>query len=184
MVLGESKFGNRSLSFLIVLSLLLLFSLSVLSSKSFALSQAKITFTFDDGRSTQYLFARPALAKGNIPGVAYVATGPVSKGEPWVMNWAQLRELQNVYRWEIGSHSVSHPTLTTLSTRNVKRELQNSKRAFESQGLTVKSFATPYGDYDDRVLSLIAQYYQSHRAAWGGNNFFPFNDYLITAREV
>jgi len=145
---------------------------------------AMISITFDDGSKTIYDNALPIMSPRNLRGVFFGETGPINAGEAWVMTWDQVRTLQNTYGWEIGSHSVTHPYLTQVSDNQLTHELLGSKQDFAAQGINVKGFATPYGDYNDRVLSAIAKYYDYHRTAWGGANTWPYNKYQISAREV
>lgn len=146
----------------------------------------KITFTFDDGNDRVFTKAAPVLANQNMPGVMYGETGPLNSGEDWVMTWDEVRELRDVYGWEIGSHTINHPYLTTLTDEGLVQELLGAKNDFAAEGIDVISFATPYGDYDERVLTAIARYYESHRAAWGGPNFWPYylNDYELVCLEA
>ncbi|MFH0852736.1 MAG: polysaccharide deacetylase family protein [bacterium] len=145
---------------------------------------ALITITFDDGNKTIWDNALPIMSSHNMKGVFFGETGPLNSGEDWVMTWDQVRALQNTYGWEIGSHSVSHPYLTQVSDAQLDQELRVSKQDFAAHGINVKGFATPYGDYNTKVLSAIAQYYDYHRAAWGGANSWPYNKYEILAQEV
>ncbi len=145
-----------------------------------------VTFRFDDGKVSQYNFARPILAKYNFPATAYIFTDPPQEGN-WsgFMNWTQIKELQNIYGWEIGSHSLSHPDLTKLNNSQLLNELSQSKIILENHGLKVKSFTSPFGLYDNRVLSYIARFYESHSSAWPyGLNSYPFSDYAISVQEV
>ncbi len=147
---------------------------------------ARITFTFDDGWVEVYQNAMPILAKYNFPAVLFGITGSLNSGEEWIMTWDQVRNLRDTYGWEIGSHTITHPYLTRVSDQQLVDELLGSKQDFATQGIEVKSFATPYGDYNVKVLSEIAKYYQSHRAARGGPNHWPdtYNDYELVCLEV
>jgi peptidoglycan/xylan/chitin deacetylase (PgdA/CDA1 family) len=147
---------------------------------------AMITFTFDDGDKSIYNLAAPLLSNYHIPAVFYGETGPLNAGEDWIMTWDQVRGLRDIYGWEIGSHSITHPYLTKVSDDVLIKEIANSKKQFAAHGIIVKSFATPYGDYNPKVISTIARYYESHRAAWGGPNVWPsiYNDYEIVTKEI
>ncbi len=146
----------------------------------------KLSFTFDDGNRNIYDKGMPIFEKYNLPAVLYGESGPLNSGESWVMTWDQVRDLQNNRGWEIGSHTINHPYLTQLSDEELRKELYQSKQDFATQGIDVKAFASSYGDYDDRTLTQIARYYESHRAAWGGANKWPdrYNDYKLVSREV
>jgi hypothetical protein len=102
------------------------------------------------------------------------------------MTWDQVRELRDKYKWEIGSHTINHLDLTTLTATKLKQELLGAKNAFAAEKIDVKTFATPMGSYNNKVLTEIAKYYQSHRMAWGGINGWPdyFNDYEMVCLEL
>jgi|GEM_PF-2065201 len=158
----------------------------IMSGAVLAQQDPMITFRFDDGLIGQYGYARPILAKYDFPAVDYIFTDPLEEGD-WIgyMNWSQVEELQNVYGWEIGGHTKSHPHLTKLSDSKLIEELSESKAILESHGLLIKGFASPFGEYDDRVLSYIARYYENHGSAWPYDfNTYPFNDYAIVVQEA
>jgi len=146
----------------------------------------KVTFSFDDGSKRIFENAAPVLAEYGFPGVLYGESGPLNSGEDWVMSWDEVRSLRDGNGWEIGSHTISHPYLTGLSDVELERELLGSRDDFAAEGIDVKSFASPYGDYDARVLTAIARYYESHREAWGGANGWSesYNDYRLVSREI
>lgn len=172
------------LSFLAILAFLLAANTGI--AKAAYQPGPMVTFTFDDGAKRIYENAAPILYENGIPAVLYAETGPLNSGEDWIMSWDQVRDLRDTYGWEIGSHSITHPYLTQISEAQLIDELLGSKNEFAAEGIDVKSFAAPYGDYDNNVLATIAKYYQSHRAAWGGANQWPYtyNDYEIVAYEI
>jgi len=59
---------------------------------------------------------------------------------------------------EIGSHTVSHPVLTTLSPAAQKREIELSKTALEKLiDRPVTSIAYPHGDYSGETIGFVQQ---------------------------
>src|SRR5579862_717792 len=166
---------------------------------------AKVSFTFDDGLSSAYTNAAPALAKYGYTGTDYVITGCVgmtkapntchANGDTTYMTWAQVQALQNTYGWEIGSHTVDHACLASsavqdpddcsapyggLTTAQVDAELANSKSALAANGINATDFAPPYGDYNKPSLAEIAKYYNSSRGfADTGLNSAPYNQYIL-----
>jgi peptidoglycan/xylan/chitin deacetylase (PgdA/CDA1 family) len=65
------------------------------------------------------------------------------------LTWAQARELASA-GVEIGSHTVSHPILTTLDAGTLRDELVGSKQRVESAlGRECVSFAYPNGSHAD-----------------------------------
>lgn len=158
-------------------------------------SEAKISFTFDDGPASNITASAPTLAKYGYTGTGYITPRcvgmvtvpnrcPADENIPY-MTWAEIKALQNTYGWEIGSHGLSHQLMTEINARRLEREVANSKAQFNAQGLYPTAFATPYGDYNDKVLSAIAKYYTSHRGfADTGYNTWPYSNYLLRVQQV
>lgn len=146
---------------------------------------ARLTFTFDDVADRVYDNARPSFEAHGLPAVVYAETLYLGN-EDWTMTWEEMNDLEDRLGWEIGSHSITHPDLRTVSNTKLNHELTQSKRTLEEHGLSITSFATPYGAYDERVLKAISKYYTSHRAAWGGPNIWPdiYNDYELIVLEA
>jgi len=174
----KRRIGWRGL----VLGLVLLVFLMAGMANAFQ-PEAMVTFTFDDGSRPIYDNALPILAKHGMRAMFFGETGPLNSGEDWVVSWDEVRNLQNKYGWEIGSHSITHPYLTQVSDEQLDKELKGSKEDFAVQGITVRGFATPYGDWDNRVMSAITKYYEWNRDAWGGMNSWPFDVYHILVLE-
>ncbi|MCA9343554.1 MAG: polysaccharide deacetylase family protein [Candidatus Nomurabacteria bacterium] len=157
--------------------------------------QAQVSFTFDDGASSVYNKAVPTLAQYGFTGTSYVITGCVgmvtvpnnceADNDVPYMTWSQVVSLQNTYGWEVGSHGVSHQLMSEISAKKIDKELLDSKNQLVAHGLNVSSFATPYGDYNQKVLANIAKYYSSHRPFHDtGYNHWPYNDYLLRVQQV
>jgi len=176
----------KKIFYSVVVSILVLSSFLHASDALAYKIPAMVTFTFDDGDKSIYSTAAPILGNYHMPAVYFGETGPLNAGEDWIMTWEQVKKLRDKYGWEIGSHSVSHPYLTQVSDEQLIQEVEGSKQDFAAQGIDVKTFATPYGDYNPKVLSVIARYYESQRAAWGGPNVWlsKYNDYEIVTKEV
>jgi len=148
-------------------------------------SEAKITFRFDDGLMSQYDIARPILAKYNYPASLYVFTDPLQEGN-WegYMKWQHLYFLQNLYGWEIGSHSKSHPYLTQLSDEELIEEIKDSQDILKQHGFFATGFVSPFGHYNNKVIAAIARFYQNHGSAWPLEaNSYPYNDYNVSVKE-
>jgi peptidoglycan/xylan/chitin deacetylase (PgdA/CDA1 family) len=158
-----------------------------------------VSFTFDDGFQSALTQAAPTLQKYGLTGTSYVPTGCVgmttvpntcraSDTTPY-MTWAQIKQLQTTYGWEIGSHTVDHVCLASsgddcqanvLTPAQMEAQLANSKSALAAQGINATAFAPPYGDYTPAVVAKVAKYYSSMRGfADLGNNAWPLGDYLI-----
>jgi peptidoglycan/xylan/chitin deacetylase (PgdA/CDA1 family) len=82
---------------------------------------------------------------------------PSELGQLATMTWDELRGLRE-HGVRIGSHTVSHPHLPTLSSPEVARELRDSKQRIEDEiGVRCGDFAYPFGESDTRVRALVRE---------------------------
>jgi len=116
-------------------------------SKAFFEKKKPIVLTFDDGYQDAYTEAFPILKKYGFCGTFYIIRGYV--GDSNYMNQEQIDELKQA-GMEIGSHSLSHPDLSTLGLDDVKTQIFDSKKE-------AASFCYPSGKYNDGVVALIKE---------------------------
>ena len=140
-----------------------------------------LAVTFDDGYRSVIELARPILDEFAMPATVFAPTDFIAAEAPiswpgvdrWLdgdhareltpMTWDELRLLVDA-GWEIGSHTCSHPRLTTLGDSALIDELERSKAQCErSVRTTCSSLAYPYGDVDQRVAAATAR--AGYRAA-------------------
>ncbi len=144
-----------------------------------------ISLSFDDGLKTTYTTALPVLQQYGMRGTVYVYPQAQDEGFEGSLTWDDIRDLQNTYDWEVGSHSYSHARLTQLSRSEVRQEIIRAVRSFRRQKVNVGGFASPYGEYNDEVLQTVSRVHLYHRNAFGGTfNSFPYNDYNLNGVEV
>ncbi len=129
-----------------------------------------VAVTFDDGYRSVIEIARPILDRYRFPGTVFVPTRFMDSEKPmawtgidqWLdgphenellpMSWQQLRSLANA-GWEIGSHSLTHPRLSTLEAPELREQLVESRQeCARMMGVDCTSIAFPYGDADARVV--------------------------------
>ncbi|MDB5167569.1 MAG: hypothetical protein JWN26_714 [Candidatus Saccharibacteria bacterium] len=141
-------------------------------------NEPMISLTFDDGWSSIYNYGLPLLQKYGFVSTQYLISGYLN--QPSYMTTAQAQAFQAAGS-EIGSHTVSHPDLTTLTSAQLTSELADSQTTLRQLfGSSVAAdFASPYGSYNDTVIAAIQQYYQSHRSVNEGyntkDNFDPYD---------
>ena len=135
----------------------------------------RVAVTFDDAYASVLTLARPILDRLGMPGTVFVPTAFAGTGEPmawpgidrWLgtehehelvgMSWDGLRALRDG-GWEVGSHTRSHPRLTSLDDEALRGELVGSRRACEEElGEPCRSVAYPYGDVDARVAAAAGE---------------------------
>ena len=122
-----------------------------------------IVITMDDGWAGVYQFAYPVLKEFGFPFTMYLYKKYVNSGGR-SMTWDQIREMM-AFGAEVGSHSVSHDNMTTKHGRSdaeqqlwILTELKDSKEFLEKNlGVSVTSFAYPYGNHNEAVLQTAQQ---------------------------
>jgi len=147
-------------------------------------SRPLVTLTFDDGPSSFYQNALPLLQKYGLNCTAFIISGAMDHWSDY-MTSAQVAQVYNLGN-EIGSHSVTHTDLTTLSLSATDAELANSQSALQNLiHVSIPSFATPYGASSKQVMKEAAKYYRAVRSAeMGLNGKNNFNAYNILVEKV
>jgi peptidoglycan/xylan/chitin deacetylase (PgdA/CDA1 family) len=145
--------------------------------QSTAAAEPVVTFTFDDVRRTVFTIGKPVLDKYGYRGTLYVTT--LNTNNPGYMNWDDIAAATRA-GWEIGAHTHTHANLTKITDAEIEQEFDQSMSEFLAHGYTPRNFATPFGAYDERVLSHIKERYDSHRTAWpDGVNDEHFDPYEL-----
>lgn len=73
----------------------------------------------------------------------------------WVEQNADLVKLIDDAGFDIGTHSNTHPKMSTLSENGIKEELETSMNLITNiTGKTVKFFRPPFGDYNDTLINV------------------------------
>lgn len=157
------------------------YSLSSYSPNGF--SRALLTMTFDDGHEENATTALPILNKYGLKTTQCFATSFIEGQSQSVKNGVLAFKNSG---HEICSHTVTHPFLTTTTGTNLTYELQHSQSYLKSlTGQAVTNFASPYGDYDVRVINEIKKYYRSHRSVDEGyNSKDNFNIYSLRVQNI
>jgi peptidoglycan/xylan/chitin deacetylase (PgdA/CDA1 family) len=111
--------------------------------------------------------------------------GDASSAGPAMLTWAELREMSDA-GVTIGSHTVSHPSLSALGRSEALGELVESKARLERElGRPVRFFAYPFGEFEHfnaKIQSLVgaAGYAAACTAVRGTNG--PGTDRLALFR--
>jgi peptidoglycan/xylan/chitin deacetylase (PgdA/CDA1 family) len=112
-----------------------------------------VSLTFDDGRASQYLYARPLLQQYGVHGTFYVRTRPLDGGGECCMNWPQVMQLYREGN-EIGGSSADGEDLTVPSSPDPEQdyaakeeEVCGAQRRLAGFGLDPRSFAYPDGKH-------------------------------------
>jgi oligosaccharide reducing-end xylanase len=135
---------------------------------------AAVSYTFDDSLPNQYSKAIPMFNEFGFKSTMY----PVID---WGPNWTALQNAAAVGH-EVGSHTMSHAHLSSMSIPAQTTELENSQNTINSHipGRQCVTIAYPFCEPSNQ--SLTAQYYIAGRHCQGyieGNT--PSNFYQISS---
>ncbi len=116
-----------------------------------------VAVMFDDGWLDQYQNALPILLEYDIPATFAIQVESIGRDRRTRaarMNLAELRELSNL-GMEFASQSMTHPNLTEVDSRKLRRELEVSRAKLRRTGLKPILFAYPYGAWNDTVAEYV-----------------------------
>lgn len=142
------------------------------------LPKKSVCITFDDGHRDNFYIAFPVLEKYGFKATIFIAADQVGR-EIWYsrklkkwerafddnddlyfefLTWQQIREMDK-HGISFQSHTYSHPYLTELPRRNVKKEIKESKDILERNlGKSIDFLSYPYGDYNNEIKNIIKEY--------------------------
>jgi len=113
----------------------------------------QVVITFDDGHSSNWFWALPLLRQFGATATFYVISGKINVDRDYLTE-DQIRELHKS-GMTIGSHTVTHRFLPTLSETEIRRELTESKDRLEQiLGIGVDHLALPGGHFDRRTFTI------------------------------
>jgi peptidoglycan/xylan/chitin deacetylase (PgdA/CDA1 family) len=131
-------------------------------------AKANVAITFDDGPQSNYTIAAPILQQYHLPATFYIISGKLG---PY---WGHVTE-DEIRRmaaegFEIGSHTVNHPDLTTVDPTTLSYELAFSKLQLETilnAPGSVTDFAYPDGATNANVEAACLKVYTTCRGFGG-----------------
>src|SRR3990172_828014 len=132
-----------------------------------------VSLAFDDGCQSHVSLGIPALNARGFKGSFFLVIDSIDGYSP---SWASWINAANAGH-EIGSHTISHPYLTSLSSSEVQNELSGSKAAIDAQihSQQCLTFAYPYGAVSGSVASAAQSIYMASRGISCGLNSDPID---------
>jgi len=146
-------------------------TMSELANRKTRLPEKTVVITFDDGYEDNYTHAFPILKKYQAKATLYIVvdrherewsgnrkiknrTGELMR-EPKLSD-GQIREMARSGLFEIGSHTLTHPNLPTLSLEEKRKEICHSKKIIEEYFyIRCNAFCYPFGLFDERDVTLV-----------------------------
>lgn len=133
-----------------------------------------VAVTFDDGYLDNLHHALPILERYRVPATIFITTDfcDQNRSHPRYaapadrlhLNWQEVRQLAAHPLITIGSHTMTHPYLPTLTAEAATREIVDSRQIIEHQlGAGIEFFCYPSGDFGPREAELVE--HAGYRAA-------------------
>jgi peptidoglycan/xylan/chitin deacetylase (PgdA/CDA1 family) len=117
------------------------------------LPRRPIVISFDDGYRSHYTNALPILRRLGWPGVLNLDLSNLTPS--WGIRPHRVRALIAA-GWEIDAHSLSHPDLTGLAARSLRREVAGAREAIQRRfGVAANFFCYPSGRFDADVVGAV-----------------------------
>ncbi|GGE99995.1 hypothetical protein GCM10011383_08590 [Hymenobacter cavernae] len=120
---------------------------------------AAITYTFDDNTAKQLPVALPLFDRYNFKITLFTVTN-------WNPNWAGLRTA-STNGHEVTSHTLSHPSLPTLTVAQQVTELQQSQAIIKTNVPTARCETIAYPNCNIGDIPSIQSYYIAGRTCSG-----------------
>lgn len=151
-----------------------------------------ISVTFDDGWESIYSNGLEVFDRYKIRTTQYILSGTFDEINYFSIE--QVKSLQNLGH-DIGSHTIDHPNLTGLNDAELVRQIKQSKTDLEGLFGPVVDFASPLSAFNERTVSVISDYYRSHRNTFSDTStvnhmdvnvkdyFDPYNIYAFSVTK-
>jgi len=111
-----------------------------------------IVLSFDDGYRPDYTVVAPLLERRHWPGVLNLEYAHLIHQD---LTGSMIRRML-ADGWELDSHTLTHPDLTTVDSTRLRREVVRSRRLMQHRfGVRVDFFCYPGGAFDTRVVRAV-----------------------------
>jgi len=135
--------------------------------------------TFDDGYQDNYLHGASILESLGVRATVYLISDMIDSPDPfpWLspnsgpvdaedlhMTSAQILDAMEKGLFVYGSHTRTHPFLSTLEEKEAIAEIRDSKAELEERlGVEITTFCYPAGDFNDETVEYVRE--AGYRAA-------------------
>lgn len=144
------------------------------------LPERPLVISFDDGDITIYATAFPIMQEFGFSATVFLVVNYLQLDG--YLNYDQVKELL-LAGWEVGSHSMTHDA-SSMSADPTWEMAQSRAELEKALGVSVETFAYPFGMLDDELLRKARIHYG---AALGLGTFLtqgPDNLYYLWRRPV
>jgi hypothetical protein len=141
-----------------------------------------VILTFGDTHESQFTNAKPILDKYGFKGSFFITCSWVGSSTSR-LNWQDVLALHKDGQ-DIESKTMTHRSMTHLSTGDLNYEISGSKKCLADHGINATIFATTHGDETDNatIINEVSKYYDL--AVNGFGKLMPlhctgYEDYMI-----
>ena len=153
-------------------------------------NKKSFVITFDDGYESVYKNALPILKELKLSAICFFVVNNIGGFNTWdnhKKNFRQekIMDEKQIKQWinsgnDIGSHSLDHKNLCKLNYEDKINQIAKSKDFFKQKfNFHVKSFAYPFGQYDNTCLEITKKNYDyavTTKRARYKKNIFSFRE--------
>lgn len=141
-----------------------------------------VAITFDDGYENNYSRAFPIIKKYNIPVTIFVVINNI--GKKGYLRWKQIKEMIESGLVSIGSHTLSHSYLPSISDKGqLYREIFASGRMLQRiTGQENIFFSYPVGGFNEEIRTLVKEAGYSGACATNPGRHYPRDDIYALKR--
>jgi len=122
-----------------------------------------ILLTFDDASVTVHATAWPIMKSYGFTGTVFITYQTIGQSPAWdndshaLMGKSQIQDLLNS-GWTLGSHTLTHPSLSAQSQDRLDAELIQARQLLEKDfSCPVPWFAYPYGHFDAAAKKAVSR---------------------------
>lgn len=120
-----------------------------------SLPEKSLIISFDDGNQTDYTIAFPLLEKFGFKATFFLTSDFIDK--PGHLSKSQIQKMSQE-GMEFGTHGKTHKFLSTLNEKDLRMELQESKRVLEEiTGKKIDLLSLPGGYYSSKVKRMAQE---------------------------
>lgn len=149
-----------------------------------SLPERTILITIDDAYANTVDAVLPILLEFGMTATVYVTTGYVDRviRGMRMISWRGVRTLHEC-GFEVGAHSVTHPELDTVQSKQAVDEVRLPKQRLEDElAAPVHSYAYPHGYYTRGLQRLVATSAYTSAAAVRNEVSHPGDDIYALSR--
>ncbi|MGH7766314.1 MAG: polysaccharide deacetylase family protein [Candidatus Binatia bacterium] len=129
-----------------------------------------VVITFDDGFQNVLKNGFPVLQRFGFPATVFLVSDYCGRENSWpsqpsfiqrrpLLRWTEVKEM-SAAGIAFGGHTRTHPDLRSVTSAVANDEMVSSKKAIEDVvGGSVRSFAYPYGVYNEEVKRLVQKHF-------------------------